>query len=400
MAYRILVVDDEPDLETLITQRFRKRIRSEELSFVFAGNGEEALAKLQTDFNPDVVLTDINMPVMDGLTLLSRLSEAHPVLRSVIVSAYDDMHNIRTALNRGAFDFVTKPIDFKDLEITLDKAIGDAVLRKQSIENRDRLVRLDRELDLARDIQESLVPCRFPRNNRFEVYGTMIPAAHVGGDLFDFFLLNPSQLAFSVGDVSGKGVPAALFMAVSRTLIRVAASKTESPSECLHEVNRFLCPDKTNAIFLTCFSGTLNLDTGKLEYSSAAHNPPYLLRANPAAHGGAVHALNVTPGVPLALFESAAYETATVSMESGDTLILFTDGITEARDANYEFYGEERLVGLLEQHSAAIPVQEIVSAVIGDANSFMKGEPASDDMTVLGIRYLGDNLIKRGHRQR
>ena len=225
MPNRILVVDDEPDLETLITQRFRKRIRADLLSFQFASNGEEALAKLQADDLIDVVLTDINMPVMDGLTLLSRLREAHPLLRSVIVSAYGDMPNIRTALNRGAFDFITKPIDFQDLEITLDRAIAEAVERKQAAQNRDRLLGLSRELELARNIQSALVPHVFPQHERLSVYGAMIPAAEVGGDLFDCFLLDANRLAFTIGDVSGKGIAAALFMAVSRTVLRVAASK-------------------------------------------------------------------------------------------------------------------------------------------------------------------------------
>ena len=119
--HKILVVDDEPDLELLISQRFRKRIRANELDFAFAANGAEALEKLRADGQTEVVLTDINMPVMDGLTLLTRLHENHPMLRSVIVSAYGDMANIRTALNRGAYDFLTKPIDFQDLEITLDR---------------------------------------------------------------------------------------------------------------------------------------------------------------------------------------------------------------------------------------------------------------------------------------
>jgi sigma-B regulation protein RsbU (phosphoserine phosphatase) len=192
MPYRILVVDDEPDLEDLIRQRFRKRIRADELTFLFAANGEEALARIEADSNLDVVLTDINMPVMDGLALLAKLQEAHPLLRSVIVSAYGDMANIRTALNRGAFDFVTKPIDFQDLEITLDKAIADALMRKQAASDRDRLLGIHRELELARSIQESLIPRNFPRDPRFEIYGSMTPATQVGGDLFDFFLLDPA----------------------------------------------------------------------------------------------------------------------------------------------------------------------------------------------------------------
>ncbi len=121
---KILVVDDETDLEVLVKQKFRKQIREQEYEFVFAVNGVDALNKLQKHADTDVVLSDINMPEMDGLTLLSRLAEKHSLLKSVIISAYGDMENIRTAMNRGAFDFITKPVDFKDLEITLEKTIS------------------------------------------------------------------------------------------------------------------------------------------------------------------------------------------------------------------------------------------------------------------------------------
>lgn len=389
LPHRILVVDDEPDLETLILQRFRKRIRSEELSFEFACHGEDALAKLQTHGNLDIVLTDINMPVMDGLTLLSRMRENHPLVRSVVVSAYGDMQNIRTALNRGAFDFVTKPIDFQDLEITLQKAIEDSVLRKQAARDRDNLLGMERELDLARGLQSSLVPSEFPSHARFEVYGSMIPATHVGGDLFDFFMLDDQRLAFCLGDVSGKGIAAALFMAVSRTVLRVAAAKGLSPEACLTEVNSFLCRDKTNGMFLTCFYGILELETGRLTYSRAAHNVPYLVRADRAAHPRGFQELDGSGGLPLAMFGSAEYDVAAAQLSPGDSIVVFTDGITEAMNADYDAYGEERLEPLLAQQTPATTAQQMVEAIIGEAQAFANGTPPSDDMTVLAIRYLG-----------
>ena len=385
MPYRILVVDDEPDLEQLVTQRFRKRIRAEELSFLFAGNGEEALLRAASEPLLDVMFTDINMPVMDGLTLLSRIREAHPLVRSVVVSAYGDMQNIRTALNRGAFDFVTKPIDFQDLEITLDKAIGESVLRKQAALDRDSLLGVNRELDLARGMQESLVPRKFPTHNRFEVYGTMIPALQVGGDMFDFFYLDENRLAITIGDVSGKGIAASLFMAVSRTLLRVAGGKDLAPNECLNEVNRFLCHEKATHLYLTCFYAILDLSTGQLAYSRAAHNSPYVVRAN----GTGIVELREGGGLPLALFDFAQYETALLQMEPGDCLVMFTDGVTEAMNHSHECYGEERLEPLLKLQTPANSVKEIVEAVVAGAQTFANGAPPSDDITVLGIRYLG-----------
>jgi phosphoserine phosphatase RsbU/P len=384
MPYNILVVDDEPDLEALLTQKFRKRIRAGDLAYTFACHGEDALTKLTGAASPvDVVLTDINMPVMDGLTLLLRLREGHPLLRSVIVSAYGDMANIRTALNRGAFDFVTKPIDFTDLEITLDKAIAEAVARRQAATDRDRLLGLHRELDVARAMQESLVPRTFPADGRYEAFGSMTPAAQVGGDLYDLFSLDENRIAFLLGDVAGKGIAAALYMAVARTVLRVTAAKGLTAHACLQEVNGYLCKERrTASSFLTCFYGILDLATGRLEYSRAGHNPPYHLN-------GAVHALDGAGSLPLGAIAAARHGSATVQLQPGDAVVLFTDGVTESMNSERELYGEQRLTELLAAQPAGQPVADLVRSVTSAATSFAAGLPAADDMTVLALRYVG-----------
>lgn len=385
MPHRILVVDDEPDLEVLITQKFRKRIRAGELMFAFAAHGEDALAQLKTlGHDCDVVLTDINMPVMDGLTLLSRLREGHPMLRSVIVSAYGDMANIRTALNRGAFDFVTKPIDFQDLEITLDKALAEAVARRQAAKDRDRLSGLHRELEVARTMQESLVPRTFPADPRFEACGSMTPAAQVGGDLYDLFALDENRIGVLIGDVSGKGIGAALYMAVARTVLRVTAGKGLGPRECLQEVNGYLCRERrTPATFLTCFYGILDLGTGRLTYCRAGHNPPYHLN-------GSVQTLAEAGGLPLGIIAAAQHRNATVDLSPGDAVVLFTDGVTESMNPRRELYGEERLTATLSAN-AGVPVADLVRTVTSQASDFAAGLPAADDMTVLAFRFLGNH---------
>jgi sigma-B regulation protein RsbU (phosphoserine phosphatase) len=160
-AVQILIVDDEPDLELLVRQRFRKQIREQEYEFIFAHNGVEALTMLQRDAEIELVLTDINMPVMDGLTLLRELVEARPQLQPVVVSAYGDMVNLRTAMNRGAFDFVTKPIDFQDFETTMTKALEHGRLIKRATQDRDELAALARELAVAAEIQRAILPVNF-----------------------------------------------------------------------------------------------------------------------------------------------------------------------------------------------------------------------------------------------
>jgi adenylate cyclase len=158
---KILVVDDEPDLELLIKQRFRKKIRENEYEFIFANNGNEALEKLNKHSDVEVVLSDINMPEMDGLTLLTKLSEKHHLLKSVMVSAYGDMENIRVAMNRGAFDFITKPINFEDLEVTMEKTI------KHVIQIRDTMKALKENNILKMYVDETVI--NFMSGQEYEI---------------------------------------------------------------------------------------------------------------------------------------------------------------------------------------------------------------------------------------
>src|SRR3982751_1500812 len=149
MPIKILVVDDEPDLETLVRQKFRRKIREGEFDFSFALNGQDALEKLHADPEINIVMSDINMPVMDGLTLLSRVGDLDRLVKTVIVSAYGDLQNIRTAMNRGAFDFLTKPIDFEDFELTIQKTISEIASIKQGLVAREQLTAIQYELDVA-----------------------------------------------------------------------------------------------------------------------------------------------------------------------------------------------------------------------------------------------------------
>src|SRR5438067_3810962 len=170
------MVDDEPDLEVVIRQKFRKEIREKKYEFVFARDGAQALEKLKEDPEILLVLSDINMPNMDGLTLLGRLKEEHPLIQPVIVSAYSDMINIRTAMNRGAFDFLTKPIDFQDFEITIAKTLRHVEETKQGIQVRHQLAAVQVELNLARDIQQSILPQDVPLFPELDVQAVMMPA--------------------------------------------------------------------------------------------------------------------------------------------------------------------------------------------------------------------------------
>ena len=378
---RLLVVDDEEDLELLIRQRFRRLIRQGEIDFVFAHNGKEALEKLAEHPEIQLVLSDINMPVMDGLTLLSQLEDIRPEIRAVIVSAYGDMENIRTAMNRGAFDFVTKPIDFKDLEITIRKTLRHIETMQNALESRDRLVAITRELEVATQVQMSILPQDHASNENHEIQAMMIPAREIGGDFYNFFSLDEALIGLVIADVSGKGIPAALFTMVTQTLLKGAVRNFSSPARCLSEVNEMLAEDNETCVFVTVFYGILDLRDGTFRYCNGGHNPPRLVRGD-----SRVEALPTTGNVVLGVFPGHDYADGEVQLAPGDALFLYTDGITEAQNARNEEFGEERLdekLASLRQATARDVVNEVVDAV----HVFAEDTPQSDDITCLALRF-------------
>lgn len=382
----ILVVDDEPDLEHLILQKFRRKINAGEYEFLFARDGAEALNILKQNSSIYLVLTDINMPVMDGLTLLSKMNELNnKLLRSVIVSAYGDMENIRTAMNRGAYDFITKPIDLTDLEITIEKSLKDIEEHKIALSSHDKLIALKKELDIANLIQSSILPKKFPafsERKEFDIYAKMIPAQEIGGDFYDYFLIDKNRLGVVIADVSGKGVAAALLMAVSKTLLKATAYKGMSTNDVLSEVNKILVDDSPSNMFITAFYGILDSRNGAFEFSNGGHNSPLLI-----SNHREVKKLENIGGLLLGAFKDAEYESSVISLKPGDTLIFFTDGVTEAFDNNNNEFEEARLIDVLKNNNGN-SAMESVQSVFDTVKKFADGVEQSDDITCLALKYL------------
>ena len=336
--YKILVVDDEPDLEPLMLQRMRRSIRAGLYEFVFAHNGVEALQKLNEDEDIDMVLSDINMPQMDGLTLLEQIPDVDPNIRSVIVSAYGDMKNIRTAMNRGAFDFVTKPLDFEDLRVTIDRTLRHLVEWREALSSRDKLVALQNELEVASKMQQSILPTQFPGGPGYQVFGSMEPARNVGGDFFDVVPLENGRIGLAIADVSDKGVPAALFMMSSRTLLKGAAIGVGEPGEVLRETNELLHEDNEASMFVTLLYAVYDPATGELTYANGGHNPPVVVHAD-----GTSTLFPLTGGIALGMVPGIEYRQDTLTLLPGDTAIFYTDGVTEAMNSDSEEFGLHRL---------------------------------------------------------
>ena len=382
-SYKILVVDDEPDMEPLVLQRMRRHIRSGRYSFVFAQNGVEALEVLNKDSDIDMVVSDINMPRMDGLTLLSQIAQLNPDLRAVIVSAYGDMKNIRTAMNRGAFDFVTKPLDFDDLQVTIERTLENMKAWKEALSSRDKLVSLQRELDVASKMQQSILPTHFPSGDDFETFGSMDPARNVGGDFFDVVQLDGGRIGLAIADVSDKGVPAALFMMSSRTLLKGSAIGLAEPGKVLQEVNDLLADDNESAMFVTVLYAVYDPPTGRLSYANGGHNLPVIFHAD-----GSSTVLPYTQGLALAVLSGFDFEEGEITLAPGDTLVLYTDGVTEAMDIEKEEFGMERLRAVFAggQPESAKTANEAVFAAVRE---FVGDAPQSDDITCLTLKRGG-----------
>jgi len=385
-AIKILSVDDEMDLELLLTQYFRRKIRKGEYEFFFAHNGLEALTILLREKDIDIILSDINMPEMDGLTLLTKVNEMqNPALKCIMVSAYGDMGNIRSAMNNGAFDFATKPIDLDDLSLTIEKAVEQIDYIKKAQAEHSQLESLKTDLAVAAEIQQAILPRIFPpfpeNDNELELAAMMTPAKDVGGDFYDFFRIDKDRIGLVMADVSGKGIPAAIFMAVSRTLIRTIGLQGGTPGECLTKSNELLAQESIDSMFVTVFYAIYNIRTGEIDYCNGGHNSPYILHADQR-----VTQLPVSTNCIVGAIDGISFTGEKTQLAPGDTLVMYTDGVTEAMNPEKKVFGEARFGNLLGG-LAGRSSRQIVEAIKTGVREFAAGADQSDDITLLVLKH-------------
>lgn len=252
---------------------------------------------------------------------------------------------------------------------------------KQAMHERERLHAIETELQAAKTIQLAILPRVAPASKEIDLAACMEPAREVGGDFYDYFMIDEHRMAFMIGDVSGKGVPAALFMVLSRTLLKAQAMLGLPAAECVQRTNVLLCGDNTATMFVTLFYGILDLRTGELEYCNGGHNPPYLLRAS-----GEVQQTELCGGPLLGVNEDAAFEGRSIRLAPGEAMVLYTDGVTEAETSGQEFYTEARLETALRANVKS-PAPGIVKGVLASVREFEAGAVQNDDITMLVIRY-------------
>lgn len=299
-------------------------------------------------------------------------------------------------------DIATGNLDVEIPEITTGDEVGKLAqsfdYMKQSLkqyiadltETTAAKERIESELQIAHDIQMGILPKifpPFPERPEFDLYATLEPAREVGGDLFDFFFLDDEHLCFNVGDVSGKGVPASLFMAITKTLIKTRADSGMTPELVLNQVNQDLSMDNPSLLFVTLFLGILNIKDGTVEYCNGGHNPPYIIRAN-----GTIEAVERTDGIALGVMEDFSFRSKRIILNTGDTLFIYSDGVTEAMNNSHELFSEERLERELSRLKG-LPVDDILAGIMEKIRDFSQDEPQTDDITMMIIRYNGNDRV-------
>jgi sigma-B regulation protein RsbU (phosphoserine phosphatase) len=244
--------------------------------------------------------------------------------------------------------------------------------------------KIEQELSIAREIQESIIPHHFPKAKEFELFALLKPARDVGGDLYDFFMIDDDHLCFAIGDVSGKGVPAALFMAITKTLLRAKASITLKPDIILMRMNNELCKDNDTSMFVTFFLGILNIRTGELEYCNAGHNPPLIHREKEG-----FNYFNIDKNIPLGITENFEMRTNTMYLKPEDIFFLYTDGVTEAMDPDNQEFSDEKLLNTLSSLKDE-SVTTILKNLLFSVEMHAGGADQSDDITMMVVKFTGE----------
>lgn len=331
-----------------------------------------------------LILSDILYYFYIRKILINPLGTLHRAVRGLMENKKEALEDFKVEVHTG-----------DELQELADSFQYMVVELNEYIHNLNRITaekeRIGAELDVARHIQASMLPCvfpAFPERHEFDVYASMTPAKEVGGDFYDFFLVDDDHLALVMADVSGKGVPAALFMMISKTLIKSAAQNGLSPKAVLEKVNNQLCENNDAEMFVTVWLGILEMSTGKLKCANAGHEYPAIMR-----EGGQYELFKDRHGFVLAGMEGSRYNEYELELHVGDRLFVYTDGVPEATDAENVLYGTERMLAALNE-AKDLPCQELLDHIHKSVNQFVGQADQFDDITMLSFVYAGPETAK------
>jgi sigma-B regulation protein RsbU (phosphoserine phosphatase) len=382
---RALIADDQPDV--LIALRLLLRNAGYQTEAV-TSPAEVLEAIKQSNF--DLVLMDLNYARdttsgQEGLDLITSIRNLDSALPIVVLTAWGSVELAVEAMHRGGRDFVQKPWDNSALLKSLNTQIELGRKKRQrrllEAESRTETDKLHQELEESHEIQAALMPKTLPEINGFDIVATWKPARTVGGDYFDVLKFSERYTALCIADVAGKGMPAALLMSNVQAVLKSNASEVVAPGELCTRVNRVVCDNIVSHRFITCFYALLDTQNKKLSYTNAGHCPPMLIRDG--------RCLRMKEGGPvLGIFPDRPYAEGEIDLRSGDWLVLFTDGVTEAPNASGTEFGEDRLEELLTKlliNGHNFRAAELRDRIMGAVNEFSDGE-VYDDATLMVIR--------------
>ena len=371
---QLLVVDDD-GVNRLVLGRY---LQQQGHAVAYAENGRQALELLRAQ-TFDMMLLDIEMPEMNGYQVLEQVLADNRLrdIPIVITSALDEMDSIVKCIQMGAEDYLPKPVDQVLLKARIDASLEKKRLRDAQ---RDLLRKMEEELDFARKIQRSILPGELPRKIGCDFGALMIPARAVGGDFYAFIELDENHIGIAVGDVSDKGVPAALFMALTFSLINTEARQCSSPRDVLFNVNQYLLGMNESGMFVTVLYGILDRSTREFWYARAGHEKPIVLGAD-----GQPLELAAGPGQVLGVLPAPVLDEKRIFLPAGGTLFMFTDGVTEAMDTDGQLFGRERLQTALRT-SHLSRAQSLCAEIWHAVKTFSGDQPAHDDVTLVAVK--------------
>lgn len=368
---RVLVADDQPDL----LDALRLLLKAEGIQIEAVTSPEAAISAIETG-GFDLLLMDLNYTGdttsgREGIDLVERVKATDALLPVIVMTGWGSVDLAVDAMRRGVRDFVQKPWDNTQLVATLRQEIEEGRKRRREQQNRAR------ELEEARRIQQKLLPAALPQVPGWDIAASWQPASGVGGDCYDAMMFGDSRVALSIADVVGKGIPAALLMSNLQAAVRAFAVEEAAPGALCRQINRILCGNIAEGRFISFFYCVVDATLRTLTYANAGHYPPVLVRGN-----GSVERLDAG-GPVLGVFDDGVYQQATVPFGSGERLVLFTDGITEARNDDDEEFGEERLIASAVTHRDCDAY--VLQARLADAVSRFSGGKYQDDATLIVV---------------
>ena len=372
----LLVVEDD-QVNRLLMGRY---LQNEGHQVTFAVDGRQAIELLYA-ISFDMILLDIEMPVVNGYQVLEHII-SDPRLREtpvIVTSALDQLESVVRCIEMGAEDYLTKPVNR-----VLLKARIDASLEKKRLRDIQTaaLKRLKREMEIARLTQMSILPNALPQAESYDFGALIIPARAVGGDFYDFIPMPSHIWGIVIGDVSDKGLPAALYMTLTYSLLRVEASHGNTPAQALQNVNQYLLGMNTSSMFVTVLCGILDPIAQTFTYARAGHPAPLLLNPD-----GQIQKIPSGPSQAVGIFDPLTIDTAQIAIPQGSTLLLFSDGVTEALNPDDQQYDELRLPEILKtcHHNTA---QEICQILWQDVQTHSGPLPQQDDFTLVVVKHI------------